>query len=269
MTVTAEAGMTVAALQAILAREGQTLPVDIPFPDRATLGGAIAVNAAGPRRLGFGTLRDWLIGISFVADNGDEVKAGGRVVKNVAGYDLMKLHLGAFGRFGIVTQVTFKVKPNAESFATVKFDATAAELPALLDRLHESQARPVAVDVMRADDRFTVVCAFEEKAVTVDWQIRTLGDDVKRDVSVDRGDSARATVQRHAEWPCDPVARRIAVKPSDVSKTLSATNAPALAHAMDGIVWIRDGAKADVANRSDAALRETIRRTLDPNGRFS
>lgn len=91
LTITVRAGTTAAELRRVLAAEGQRLPVEFG----GTVGGAIACNRSGPRRLGFGTLRDYLIGVSFVADDGVEVKAGGRVVKNVAGYDLMKLHTGA------------------------------------------------------------------------------------------------------------------------------------------------------------------------------
>ena len=97
MTITVQAGITMAKLQETLAAEGQWLPVDVPNPDQATIGGAVALNKSGPRRYGYGTLRDYVIGISFVTDEGNEVKAGGRVVKNVAGYDLMKLQVGAVG----------------------------------------------------------------------------------------------------------------------------------------------------------------------------
>ena len=121
MTITAQAGITLAALQGELAAEGQWLPVDVPAPEQATLGGAIALNKSGPRRYGFGTLRDFVIGISFVTDDGVEVKAGGRVVKNVAGYDLMKLQIGALGTLGVITQVTLKVKPRPEASAAVAF----------------------------------------------------------------------------------------------------------------------------------------------------
>src|SRR6516225_899053 len=96
------------------AAEGQAL---YPVAGRATLGGALAVNASGPRRYGSGTLRDYVIGISTVNDEGHEVKAGGRVVKNVAGYDMCKLHIGALGTLGIITQVTLKVRPRPEAQA--------------------------------------------------------------------------------------------------------------------------------------------------------
>src|SRR5262249_36487295 len=108
MTVTVQAGITIARLQNMLRGENQRLPVDVPQPDLATLGGALAVNVSGPRRYGFGTLRDYVIGLSAVNDDGQEIKAGGRVVKNVAGYDLCKLFVGSLGTLGIITQVTLK-----------------------------------------------------------------------------------------------------------------------------------------------------------------
>src|SRR5260221_13588513 len=131
MTITVQAGITIAKLQVLLASENHRLPVDIPFPDRATLGGALAANASGPRRYGFGTLRDYLIGISTVNDEGHEVKAGGRVVKNVAGYDLCKLHIGALGTLGIISQVTLKLRPLVEETALLTFRCETDQLGAL------------------------------------------------------------------------------------------------------------------------------------------
>src|SRR5437764_7903752 len=132
MTVTVQAGITVAKLQETLAAEGQWLPVDVPRPERATLGGAVALNKSGPRRLGYGTLRDYVIGISFVTDDGREVKAGGRVVKNVAGYDLMKLQTGSVGTLGVITQLTLKVRPKPEASVPVTFGVASAALPGVL-----------------------------------------------------------------------------------------------------------------------------------------
>src|SRR5947199_6925 len=83
MTITLQAGITIAALHQLLAAEGQRLPIDVPHATEATLGGALATNVSGPRRYGCGTLRDYVIGISVVNDRGEETKAGGRVVKNV------------------------------------------------------------------------------------------------------------------------------------------------------------------------------------------
>ena len=91
MTVTVGAGIALAPLQELIAKENLRLPLDVARSREATLGGAIATNTSGPRRFGFGTLRDYVIGITAVNDEGREFKAGGRVVKNVAGYDICKL----------------------------------------------------------------------------------------------------------------------------------------------------------------------------------
>lgn len=195
MTITVQAGITMANLQRTLAAEGQWLPIDVPHPDRATLGGALALNLSGPRRYGYGAFRDYVIGISFLTDEGLEVKAGGRVVKNVAGYDVMKLQVGAAGTLGPITQVTLKVKPKPEAAALVKLHCSAEALPAALDLLHGSRSRPVIADL--ATDRsavgvsWAVLAGFEEKADTVEWQVRTLLDELKHapvtDVTATRG----------------------------------------------------------------------------------
>jgi len=114
LTITVQAGISVGQLQAVLAEQGQWLPVDVPQAVTATLGGSLAVNVSGPRRYGYGTWRDYVIGIRFLQDEGVEVQGGGRVVKNVAGYDLMKLQIGALGTLGVITQVTLKVRPKPE-----------------------------------------------------------------------------------------------------------------------------------------------------------
>ena len=117
MTVTVQAGMTLASLRAVLAEQGQRLAVDAPHPDRATLGGIFATNTSGPRRFGAGRPRDQIIGVSFVTADGTPVKGGGRVVKNVAGYDFPKLLTGSLGTLGILTQMTLKVRPAPEASA--------------------------------------------------------------------------------------------------------------------------------------------------------
>jgi len=177
MTITVQTGVTVGALRAALAAEGQWLPVDVPHADRSTIGGAVARNQSGPRRLGYGTLRDYVIGIQFVADDGGAVSAGGRVVKNVAGYDLMKLHTGALGTLGVLTQLTLKVRPKPEAAAAVRLGCEGQHLAAVLDLLHASKSRPVVIHVSRTDvgrAPWWVTVVFEEKAATVPWQTSTL-----------------------------------------------------------------------------------------------
>jgi glycolate oxidase FAD binding subunit len=115
MTVTVEAGMTLAQLQQLLGEHGQWLPVDPPLPEQATIGGLIATNLSGPMRLSQGTIRDFLIGLKVVQADGRVIKGGGRVVKNVAGYDLPKLYCGSLGTLGVMVEATFKVRPRPET----------------------------------------------------------------------------------------------------------------------------------------------------------
>lgn len=111
LTCQVEAGLTLAALQAQLATKGQWLALDPPDAEQATLGGILASNASGPKRLRYGTARDLVIGLRVVQANGDLSRSGGRVVKNVAGYDLNKLYIGSLGTLGVIVEANFKLQP--------------------------------------------------------------------------------------------------------------------------------------------------------------
>ncbi len=128
MTLTAQAGMNLARLQAATAGSGQWLPVDPPFPDQTSVGGLISANLSGPCRFSQGTVRDLLIGITVVRADGSVVKSGGRVVKNVAGYDLGKLYCGALGTLGVIVEASFKVRtlPQTRAVARTKCPDPAA-----------------------------------------------------------------------------------------------------------------------------------------------
>jgi glycolate oxidase FAD binding subunit len=264
MTITAQAGITLAALQAELAKEGQWLPIDVPAPEKATLGGVVAVNASGPRRYGHGTLRDYVIGISFVTDDGTEVKAGGRVVKNVAGYDLMKLQIGALGTLGVVTQLTLKVKPRPEAGAAVALGCDTASLAPVLDALAATRTRPVAVELLnreaaravagraggvsplfREPGEWVVLVAFEEKAAAVRWQVATLLDELKavpaRDAAELPGDSILEALTAMQRRPESRLVGRLSVLPSKLAETVAAQKASLVhAHALNGVVWLHD-----------------------------
>jgi glycolate oxidase FAD binding subunit len=124
LTATVEAGLTLARLQKALGQQGQWLSLDPPRPERSTVGGILGVNAFGPRRHLYGTARDLLIGCTVVTADGAIVRGGGKVVKNVAGYDLPKLVVGSFGTLGVVVEATFKLRPRPEvdRLAIVRFD---------------------------------------------------------------------------------------------------------------------------------------------------
>jgi glycolate oxidase FAD binding subunit len=115
LTATVEAGITMTALQKALGAKGQWLSLDPPFPDRATLGGVLAANGSGPRRHLYGTARDLVIGLRVVGPDGVLLRSGGKVVKNVAGYDLVKLYIGSLGTLGLIVEATLKLRPRPEA----------------------------------------------------------------------------------------------------------------------------------------------------------
>lgn len=121
MTATAEAGCTFQQLQQTLAEHGQRLALDPLWPERATIGGILATNDSGPLRIRFGSLRDLIIGITLALPDGTLAKSGGKVVKNVAGYDLPKLATGSLGTLGIITQAIFRLHPVPRESRTLSF----------------------------------------------------------------------------------------------------------------------------------------------------
>ncbi|GIW87502.1 MAG: FAD-linked oxidase [Isosphaeraceae bacterium] len=149
MTITVEAGMTMARLGATLAEWGQRLPLDAPQAERATVGGVFACNHSGPRRFGWGRPRDLILGVGFVTSDGELIRGGGRVVKNVAGYDFPRLLTGSLGTLGVIAELTLKVRPIPEdsAFVWASYDRW-EEAATALDRLNDSRTRPVAIELL-------------------------------------------------------------------------------------------------------------------------
>jgi glycolate oxidase FAD binding subunit len=203
LTATVEAGMTMAALQRALRARGQWLSLDPPDAQRATIGGVIGANAAGPRRHLYGTMRDLLIGVAVVTADGALVRGGGKVVKNVAGYDLPKLFIGAWGTLGVVVEATVKLRPvpDAERLVAVAFDrmkdagvaarAVAASdlVPNALDLLDAEAARALGV----AGAGAVLVVGFDGLAEQVAWQC----DELAR-IAGPLGGHAAAPLPAHA-----------------------------------------------------------------------
>ena len=119
LTATVQAGLSVARLQDNLKAHGQFLAIDPPVPDRATMGGVLAVGASGPLKWQYGSPRDVVIGMKVVAADGTVTKSGGQVVKNVSGYDMARLHVGGLGTLGIIAEVSVKLTPLPARQATV------------------------------------------------------------------------------------------------------------------------------------------------------
>ncbi len=274
MTITAQAGITASALQSILAAKNQRLLIDVPQADRATLGGVFATNTCGPRRLGFGRPRDQIIGVSFVTSEGIEVKGGGRVVKNVAGYDFPKLLTGSMGTLGIITQMTLKVRPlpEASAIAWVPF-GTLDAAGATLDALNTSGTRPVALELLNPTaarlvgeplnleaDGWVVAIGLEDNASSVRWQLNRLMIELGRaDLTVREEEGAAGLWSALTEFQAGqhgPLCCVASLPPSRVVSVLNQVDHhrwATQAHAGNGIVrlhalgdWSLEQAAADV-----------------------
>ncbi len=186
LTATVQAGMTIAALQTALRARGQWLSLDPPDARRATVGGVLATNASGPRRHLYGTARDLLIGLTVVTAEGAVVRGGGKVVKNVAGYDLPKLFVGSYGTLGVIVEATLKLRPvpDVERLVAVRFDRM-KDAGAAARAVAGSDLIPTALDLFDAEAGRALglmaaaspgmagallVIGFDGLAEQVDWQ---------------------------------------------------------------------------------------------------
>lgn len=208
MTVTVESGTTLAALDALLAREDQWLPLDPPLPEATTVGGLVAADLSGPFRATYGRARDYVIGIAMTTAAGVETRAGGRVVKNVAGYDLMKLLVGSLGTLAVVTEVTLKVRPRPETMHLL--DLRCAERDAavaLASRLADVGEPALALTMLATRSTPLVRCLLGGVAADVGAMRARLLDAARADgaeIEYDgdgAADAARARVAESRDLP--------------------------------------------------------------------
>jgi len=151
MTVTVESGVKIDMLSSLLQQEGLQLPIDVAQSHRATVGGIVATNTFGSHRFGYGSLRDYVIGITAIDGMGRMFHSGGRVVKNVAGYDLCKLMTGSQGTLGVITQITFKLRPIPESRGVLWLACgDHRQVDALLQCIAGLEIDPISIDVLNS-----------------------------------------------------------------------------------------------------------------------
>ncbi len=146
LTIAVQAGCRVAELESLLSENGQILPFDAAEPELATIGGLYASGISGPRRFGYGAMRDLVIGITVMSPRGELARGGGMVVKNVSGYDMMRLHYGALGSLGVILQLNFKVipAPRGSRTAVLRFSDAASAIDAAM-RVRESPLAPTSI----------------------------------------------------------------------------------------------------------------------------
>lgn len=276
MTVIAEAGLTLGALNHRLAEHSQRLPLDPRNPGATTLGALVGASQAGPLRLSEGTPRDLLIGVRFVGHEGRAVHGGGRVVKNVAGYDLMKVMTGSFGTLGIITEAAFKVRPIPAGYtigiapfarAADAFDA-ALKLHDALPLVHVEVLSPAVANRFDHPDAFLLLAAIAGNAPELEYQ---------RDyfqgghcagltgVTFSDGAPARETYEqlRDLEFaitsPTSQAATmnaQLAAAPAELARCIENTGAEFRAHAACGVAQIFIGGEFD----SPEKARETLAR---------
>lgn len=199
MTITVGAGMSYGTLQTILREENQQLPIDVA-DEGTSLGELVAHDICGPRQFGYGSLRDYVIGVEAVDVNGRVFHAGGRVVKNVAGYDLCRLLVGSRNQLGTITQLTFKLKPLPAHQAIIAAGfRSLRDLEAALERLNLAATTPVILDVLGRsstsrllatsmpelvettsgkDAAALLVLGYEGPLAACHWQNKTLQDEL-------------------------------------------------------------------------------------------
>jgi glycolate oxidase FAD binding subunit len=284
MTITVEAGTTIAELAQVLAAENQYLPLDVAQPGTATVGGVMAANFSGPRRYGYGTFRDYIIGVSAVDGTGTAFKAGGRVVKNVAGYDFCKLLTGSLGTLAVVTQVTLKVRPRPQASALMIFEGDLLHTEAQLLRLTHTRTTPTAIELLSGpawDDlpgvkatgpgTARIVIGFEGSATEVSWQRRQLREEWQAGGASDAAPIAELTDAEAAPlWtrltefgaaaePTSPVVKINTVAGRVVEAGLliqkHLPNASCLTHAGNGIVLV-DCGELSTADAAKLLIRE-------------
>jgi glycolate oxidase FAD binding subunit len=284
MTVTVEAGCTVANLQSTLAQHGQRLAIDPLWPDRATIGGILATNDSGALRLRYGSLRDLIIGITVVLPDGTIAKSGGKVVKNVAGYDLPKLMTGSYGTLGIITEAVFRLHPIPHQTRTLTASCGSRDHALrLLLAIQDSQLAHSALQLRTPEIELDIL--LEGTAAGIDAQHHTLNA-----MATWKEASPEVWQAREGLWPCDCIVK-FSVLPSDIAKFApprAVTQAPGIGYAQvddplalrkaveaaGGSVQILTPSPHDAWGSAQALpLMRTLKQQFDPNrilnrGRF-
>ncbi len=273
MTVTVETGITLAALQERLAQSAQWLPID-PTPLLAsTISDILNLNSSGPHRFGYGTIREHLLGLTVVLADGRLIHNGGKVVKNVAGYDLCKLFVGSRNSLGVMVEATFKVRPlpEAQQIVSASFDSLSRSA-LVLEAIHASELTPVVLDLHNPDrgplpdggrsDDYWVVLGFEGAREDVAWQLNK---------AAELGLTTATTLDYEAAFwtklEASPV-HCLSTLPSRMTEALEGLGASEfVARAGNGVIYYRGG-KAAAAPEWPKTLTTRVKEAYDSRNVF-
>jgi len=278
----AQAGVKLTGFNAKLFENGQWLPLDPPDDGRATLGGVVATGLGGAQQFGYGRPRGSVIGMKVVLADGSVIKTGGRVVKNVAGYDLSKLFTGSLGTLGMIAELNFKLRPRPECERTVIVDGPVFELPAKARSIISAGLFPVAAEIVSpalaallgiATSLPVLLVRFAGNEVAVKYQIeRTLplsdeGEVITEDEQLWQ-QIAAAPLQHPFGW-------RAGVLPSELPvliRKIDVAGAMWQIGAADGRIIMLDNTLANPLPKREGGsadmLMDRIKRQLDPSNVF-
>jgi glycolate oxidase FAD binding subunit len=253
-TAVLEAGVRLADAQAAFAAEGQMLALDPPLGagDGATVGGMVATGDSGPLRHRYGGVRDLIVGITVVLSDGTVAKAGGKVIKNVAGYDLAKLFTGSFGTLGLIVRVSVRLHPVPSATATALGSSDDPErLAAAARELASHPLEADALDVAWHGDagqvlvRYGAAAASDQAAETVE-RMRALS---LEDVRAEDDDGAIWDRRRAAQRSADGIVLKVSGRPTDLTAVIRAARdagGTVVSRAALGLSWLALPADADV-----------------------
>lgn len=258
LTVTVEAGIRLVDLQAELAKHRQFLALNPPYGERCTIGGIVATNTSGSLRLRHGTARNQVLGMRVVHANGTVVKSGGKVVKNVAGYDLNKLYIGAFGTLGIITEVALKLSPipARQAILAAEFQdiqnavntglniVRSQTLPLFVNLFMNSDSRHPEIQGQGSDTtderKLTLVTGFGGDPEAVAWQLaqsqKIMEQNGATGVTTTEGESQQRLQETIQEFSADSGKTRKVI----VKVNLKRTDIAAFSEQITGASWARD-----------------------------
>ena len=249
LTISVEPGVRWADLLALLARNGQGILIDPPFGSAATVGGVLASNTSGPRRLLYGSARDVVIGMKFATLEGKVIQSGGNVVKNVAGLDMAKLMIGSFGTLAVIASVNFKLTPLPEHSRTFVFScASVDEAAAVRGRVFAGPLQPCAMDLLNAAAAKRVGLAEKPALLIAASGTSAVLDRFAKELTgasetLDGDDETRLWLKVREFTPAmlaaspDTVVVRTPVTLTDVLTVLHSAAGPAIARAATGVVY--------------------------------
>jgi FAD/FMN-containing dehydrogenase len=258
MIATVQAGMTLGNFQTELSKQSQWLPVDPP-DTAVSISKLLDRNLNGPRRFGYGTLRDWLVGISVVLPDGRLIHNGSKVVKNVAGFDLCKLFIGARGSLGVIVEAIFKLSPRPEKEVFLRKQLSSLEdADEMIGAVWNSNLSPSVLDLHQIDGRpLTLMLGLSGIAADVDKQAelaRSFGLNVEAELEYDK-------------VICAGNISTLSILPSRLIQHLKDLAPPSfVARAGNGIIYVPCSDKP--LTRKPSALEKRIKESFDANGMF-